>query len=79
MSDYGWIENDQGLTRVGDAGAEDLPAGGANKNRKVDAQITLPAGNYKLRYKSMTRTRSTTGTVCRPTLIFGELRSIRNE
>src|SRR4030095_8445757 len=27
----------------------------------------------------MIHTRSTTGTVCRPTLIFGELPSIRNE
>src|SRR3712207_6875167 len=27
-------------------------AGGAGKNRKVDVVITLPAGNYKLRYKS---------------------------
>ena len=32
--------------------APTLHAGGAGKNRKVDVVITLPAGNYKLRYKS---------------------------
>ena len=52
MFDYGWIEDDKG-SRVWEMQApKTMPAGGANKNRKIDAQITLPAGNYKLRYKS---------------------------
>jgi hypothetical protein len=29
-----------------------IHAGGAQKNRLVDEVIKLPAGNYKLRYKS---------------------------
>ena len=52
MADYGWIEDDQG-SRVWEMQApKTLHAGGAIKNRKIDAQITLPAGKYKLRYKS---------------------------
>jgi CubicO group peptidase (beta-lactamase class C family) len=52
MSDYGWIEDDKGSRVWEMQGPKTMHAGGANKNRKVDAQITLPAGNYKLRYKS---------------------------
>ncbi|HEX3144315.1 MAG TPA: serine hydrolase [Pyrinomonadaceae bacterium] len=52
MSDYGWIENEQGSRVWEMQEPKTSPAGGANKNRKVDTQITLPAGNYKLRYKS---------------------------
>jgi hypothetical protein len=52
MFDYGWIEDDKGSHVWEMQAAKTTPAGGANKNRKVDAQITLPAGNYKLRYKS---------------------------
>jgi hypothetical protein len=52
MFDYGWIEDDKG-TRVWEMQEpKTTPAGGAGKNRKVDVVITLPAGNYKLRYKS---------------------------
>jgi hypothetical protein len=52
MSDYGWIEDEKG-SRVWEMQAPKTTyAGGASKNRKVDAQITLPPGNYKLRYKS---------------------------
>jgi CubicO group peptidase (beta-lactamase class C family) len=52
MFDYGWIEDDKG-TRVWEMQeAKTSHAGGAGKNRKIDAVITLPAGNYKLRYKS---------------------------
>lgn len=52
MFDYGWIEDDKG-SRVWEMQApKTTHAGGANKNRKVDTQITLPPGNYKLRYKS---------------------------
>ena len=52
MFDYGWIEDDKG-SRVWEMQVpKTTHAGGANKNRKVDVVITLPAGNYKLRYKS---------------------------
>jgi CubicO group peptidase (beta-lactamase class C family) len=52
MFDYGWIEDDKG-SRVWEMQMpKSEPAGGAGKNRKVDVQITLPAGSYKLRYKT---------------------------
>jgi CubicO group peptidase (beta-lactamase class C family) len=52
MFDYGWIEDDKG-SRVWEMQAsKTLHAGGAGKNRKVDVQIKLPAGSYKLRYKT---------------------------
>jgi CubicO group peptidase (beta-lactamase class C family) len=53
MFDYGWIEDVDKGSRVWEMQeAKTAPAGGAGKNRKVDVVITLPAGNYKLRYKS---------------------------
>jgi CubicO group peptidase (beta-lactamase class C family) len=53
MFDYGWIENaDKGFPVWEMQEPKTTHAGGANKNRKVDETITLPAGNYKLRYKS---------------------------
>ena len=53
MFDYGWIENADTGSRVWEMQEPKTShAGGAGKNRKVDVQITLPAGNYKLRYKS---------------------------
>jgi len=52
MFDYGWIEDDKGLRVWEMQEAKTAHAGGAGKNRKIDVQITLPAGNYKLRYKS---------------------------
>jgi hypothetical protein len=52
MFDYGWIEDDKGSRVWEMKERETAHAGGAGKNRKVDVQITLPAGNYKLRYKS---------------------------
>jgi CubicO group peptidase (beta-lactamase class C family) len=53
MADYGWIENVDNGSRVWEMQEpKTTPAGGAAKNRKVDVVITLPAGNYKLRYKS---------------------------
>ena len=53
MFDYGWIENtDKGLHVWEMQEPKTAHAGGAGKNRKVDVVITLPAGNYKLRYKS---------------------------
>lgn len=53
MFDYGWIENtDKGLPVWEMQEPKTTHAGGAGKNRKVDLVITLPAGNYKLRYKS---------------------------
>ncbi len=53
MFDYGWIENtDKGLPVWEMQEPKTTHAGGAGKNRKMDFVITLPAGNYKLRYKS---------------------------
>src|SRR5687767_10107582 len=53
MFDYGWIEDADKGSRVWEMQeAGTAHAGGAGKNRKVDVVITLPAGNYKLRYKS---------------------------
>ena len=53
MFDYGWIENtDKGLPVWEMQEPKTTHAGGAGKNRKVDLVITLPAGNYKLRYKA---------------------------
>jgi hypothetical protein len=51
--DYGWIENAETGKAVWQMQMRDTThAGGAGKNRKVDLVITLPAGRYKLRYKS---------------------------
>ncbi len=53
MFDYGWIENaDTGVPVWEMQEPRTTHAGGAGKNRKVDVVITLPAGNYKLRYKT---------------------------
>ena len=53
MFDYGWIENtDKGFPVWEMQEHKTTHAGGAGKNRKVDVVITLPAGNYKLRYKT---------------------------
>lgn len=52
MFDYGWIEDDKGSRVWEMQEAKTTYAGGAGKNRKVDTVITLPAGNYKLRFKS---------------------------
>jgi CubicO group peptidase (beta-lactamase class C family) len=53
MFDYGWIENaDSGSVVWRMEELKTNHAGGAAKNRKVDQVITLPPGNYKLRYKS---------------------------
>ena len=53
MFDYGWIESVETGKTVWEM-KEPLTthAGGAGKNRQVDSVITLPAGKYKLRYKS---------------------------
>jgi hypothetical protein len=51
--DYGWIENAENGTRVWEmTQLETRPAGGAAKNRLIDAVVTLRAGRYKLRFKS---------------------------
>src|SRR5687767_1002158 len=53
MFDYGWIENvDKGIPVWEMQEPKTTHAGGEGKNRKVDVVITLPPGNYKLRYKS---------------------------
>jgi CubicO group peptidase (beta-lactamase class C family) len=53
MFDYGWIESAETGKAVWEMKAQETRhAGGANKNRQIDVVITLPAGRYKLRYKS---------------------------
>jgi len=52
MFDYGWIEDADGRTVWKVKYAETDPAGGSDKNRIFDGVITLPAGNYVLRYRS---------------------------
>ena len=53
MFDYGWIEDEKTGKRVWEMKEpETTPAGGAPKNRLIDANVSLPAGRYKLRYKS---------------------------
>ncbi|HEX8337933.1 MAG TPA: serine hydrolase [Pyrinomonadaceae bacterium] len=53
MYDYGWIEDAAtGRTVWEMKVAETTHAGGAGKNRKVDASLSLPAGRYRLHYKS---------------------------
>jgi CubicO group peptidase (beta-lactamase class C family) len=53
MFDYGWIESLENGKPVWEMKVLSTePAGGAGKNLKVDTVITLPAGKYKLRYKS---------------------------
>jgi hypothetical protein len=53
LADYGWIED----TKTGRTVWEMTyrvtePAGGASKNRRFDGTITLPAGEYVLRYET---------------------------
>jgi len=52
--DYGWIEDSVGKIVWQMPGHSAVHAGGAIKNQRVDTVIDLPAGNYKLRYKSDT-------------------------
>jgi CubicO group peptidase (beta-lactamase class C family) len=51
--DYAWIEDAATREPVWFMKPhEAVPAGGAAKNRKVDASIVLPAGEYALRYRA---------------------------
>ncbi|KIO75064.1 hypothetical protein TH53_22700 [Pedobacter lusitanus] len=50
--DYGWIEDYSGKIIWNMQGQPASSAGGAAKNQKVDQVISLPAGKYKLRFKS---------------------------
>ena len=53
MFDYGWIESAENGKPVWEMKEPATThAGGAGKNRKIDVVITLPAGKYKLRFKS---------------------------
>ncbi|HLF82960.1 MAG TPA: serine hydrolase, partial [Blastocatellia bacterium] len=53
MFDYGWIEDEKTGKRIWEMKQpETKPAGGAPKNRLIDASVTLPVGKYRLRYKS---------------------------
>ena len=52
MYDYGWIEDADGQTVWKMKYDETDPAGGSEKNRVFDGVISLPAGNYVLRYRS---------------------------
>jgi CubicO group peptidase (beta-lactamase class C family) len=50
--DYGWIEDSSGKIIWQMPGQKAIHAGGAIKNQRVETIILLPAGSYKLRYKS---------------------------
>jgi len=51
MYDYGWITNADTRERIWEAKSlSSYPAGGATKNRLIDTEITLPAGNYFVHY-----------------------------
>jgi CubicO group peptidase (beta-lactamase class C family) len=53
MYDYGWIEEAEGNEQLWVMKQEETThAGGAGKNRIVDTVMTLPAGRYRLRFKS---------------------------
>ncbi|MEX2285086.1 MAG: hypothetical protein WEE89_21550 [Gemmatimonadota bacterium] len=53
MFDYAWIENSQTGRTVWEMTYRMTEhAGGADKNRRYDGVIRLPAGQYSLRYKS---------------------------
>ena len=53
LADYGWIEDAKSGRAVWEMTYRTtLPAGGAAKNRKFDGLITLPAGEYTLRYET---------------------------
>jgi hypothetical protein len=52
MYDYGRIEDSDGRTVWAMQYEETEPAGGGEKNRMFDGEITLPAGTYVLRYNS---------------------------
>lgn len=53
MVDYGWIEDAKSGRRVWEMTYRVTEhAGGANKNRRFEGVIRLPAGNYVLRYET---------------------------
>src|SRR5262249_36883878 len=53
MVDYGWIENAKTGKTVWEMTYRITEhAGGAPKNRRVDTTITLPAGDYIVKYDS---------------------------
>jgi hypothetical protein len=53
MADYGWIEDAKTGRTVWEMTYRTTePAGGASKNRKFDGTITLPAGEYTLRFEA---------------------------
>ena len=52
MNDYGWIENEKGVPVWEMTYRKTSHAGGAKKNRLFNDTIILPAGNYKLYYRT---------------------------
>ena len=53
MADYAWIEDARtGRTVWEMTYRTSEPAGGASKNRRFDGTVTLPAGEYTLRYET---------------------------
>jgi len=53
LADYGWIEDAKSGKTVWEMTYRTSePAGGAAKNRKFDGVVTLPAGEYTLRYET---------------------------
>lgn len=53
LADRGWLEDAKSGEKVWQMRYRDsMPAGGASKNRIVRADVTLPAGEYVLHYRS---------------------------
>ena len=52
LADYGWIENAAGKTVWEMTYRTTAAAGGASKNRKFEGNITLPAGEYTVRFET---------------------------
>jgi hypothetical protein len=52
LSDYGWIEDTKGKTVWEMTYRSTEPAGGAAKNRRFDGLVTLPAGEYTVRFET---------------------------
>ena len=53
LADYGWIEDAKTGKTVWEMTYRSTePAGGASKNRRFDGVVTLPAGEYVLRYET---------------------------
>jgi hypothetical protein len=52
LADYGWVEDTKGKTVWEMTYRSTEPAGGAAKNRRFDGVVTLPAGEYTVRFET---------------------------